>query len=109
LAQVAANGNTAVLLLSGHPDIDQTAAGFGFPHLPKPFSVSQLLLSSRNALAQARDNVARVKASTARLQAGIDAANAAVAAAHALLSELNRPQSEAQHLRGFAHGATTLA
>jgi DNA-binding NtrC family response regulator len=61
LAEVAANENTPVLLLTGHPDVKRTATAFGFPYLPKPFSVSQLLLSSRNALAQAHENVARVK------------------------------------------------
>jgi DNA-binding NtrC family response regulator len=69
LAEVAASENTPVLLLSAHPDVKRTAAAFGFPYLPKPFSVSQLLMSSRDALAQASENVARVKASTARKEA----------------------------------------
>jgi DNA-binding NtrC family response regulator len=73
LAEVAANENTPVLLLSGHLDVNQTAAAFGFPFLPKPFSVSQLLISSRNALARASENVERVKASSTRLQASIEA------------------------------------
>jgi CheY-like chemotaxis protein len=80
LAEVAANENTPVLLLSGHPDVNQTAAAFGFPYLPKPFSTMELLLSSRDAFAQAHENVARIKASAARLQASIEAARATIAA-----------------------------
>lgn len=93
LAEVAANENTPVILLSGHRDIGQTAAAFGVPHLPKPFSISELLLSSRDALAQARENVARVRASAAQLQACIEAVTATMADAHELLSRLNTSRS----------------
>jgi hypothetical protein len=48
---IAANANTPALLLSGDADINQQAAAFGFPYLPKPFTMSELLLSSRSALA----------------------------------------------------------
>jgi DNA-binding NtrC family response regulator len=100
-AEVAANEDTPVLLLTGHPDVKRTATAFGFPCLPKPFSVSQLLLSSRNALAQASENVARAKASAVRMQAGvarlqasIEAARKTLADSHELLAKLNTPQSE---------------
>lgn len=92
LAEVAANENTPVLLLSGHPDINRTALAFRFPYLTKPFSVSELLMRSRDALAQARENVACVKASAARLQASIDAAKTAMEDAQNLLARLNVPQ-----------------
>ena len=71
------------------------------PYPTKPFSVSQLLMSSRDALAQARENVARVKASAtrlqasvARLQASIEAARKTLANSHELHAKLNTPQSE---------------
>ncbi len=89
LAEVAANENTPVLLLVNCPDIDQTTASLGFPCLTKPFSISDLLLSSRDALAQASDNIARVKISTARLQATIEAVRVTMANSQKLLSKLN--------------------
>jgi DNA-binding NtrC family response regulator len=89
LAEVAANENTPVLLLlSGHPDVKRTATAFGFPYFTKPFSVSQLLMSSRDALAQVHENVARVKASAVRMQASIEAAEATLAETHKLLAKL---------------------
>jgi DNA-binding response OmpR family regulator len=73
LAETAASENTPVLLLSSHPDVNQTAAAFGFPYLSKPFSITDLLLRSRNALAQPGENIARIKRSAALLQASIEA------------------------------------
>ena len=94
LAKVAANENTPVLLLSGHPDIHQIAAAIGFPYLTKPFSTSELLLSSREVLAQTRENVARVRASVVRLQASIDAAKTTIAESQTILSRFYSPRSE---------------
>jgi DNA-binding NtrC family response regulator len=94
LAEIAASENTPVLLLSSHPDVNQAAAAFGFPYLPKPFSVGQLQVSSRDALAQVHENVARVKAFAVRLQASIEAAQATLAETHKLLALLDTPPLE---------------
>jgi DNA-binding response OmpR family regulator len=86
LTAIAADENTPTLLLSGDHDINQTAAAFGFPYLAKPFSLHELLLSSRDTLAQARENVVRVRASAARLQASTDSAKITMANSHELLT-----------------------
>ena len=74
LAEIAANENTPVLLISGHPDINATLASCGFPHLPKPFSLDALLQRSKEAIVLAEENVRLVKASAGRLQSSIEAA-----------------------------------
>jgi DNA-binding response OmpR family regulator len=93
LAEVAANENIPVLVLSGHPDINATAAAFGFPHLAKPFSIKDLLACSKQEVARASENVARVKASAALLQASLEKAKQTVARSQALVAKLNRPEA----------------
>lgn len=97
LAAIAANANIPALLLSGDADVNQQAAAFGLPCLPKPFTMSELLLSSKNAVAQADENIARVKASTARMQdsasglrADIATARASLVTSHELLAKLTQ-------------------
>jgi DNA-binding response OmpR family regulator len=79
LAEIAANENTPVLLLSGHPDLNQTLQTFGYPYLPKPFSLTQLLAESKRVTAEASENIRCVKAAAARMKANTEALKAAVA------------------------------
>ena len=85
LAEIAANENTPVLLLSGHPDYNEKFHGFGYPHLAKPFSLDQLLSESKRVIAEAGENIRRVKAAVARMQANTEALKAAVAELQRLL------------------------
>jgi len=68
LAAIAANENTPALLLSGHPDCNETFDSFGYPHLAKPFSLDRLLAESKRVIADAHENIRRVKASAVRMQ-----------------------------------------
>ncbi len=88
LAEIAANENTPVLLLSGHPDFNQKFHSFGYPYLPKPFSLDQLLSESKRVIAETSENIRRVKASAARMQANAEALKAAVAESQRLLGAI---------------------
>jgi len=88
LAEIAANENTPVLLLSGHPDQNHAFQTFGYPYLPKPFALTQLLSESKRVIADASENICRVKAAAARMQANTEALKAAVAESQRLLGEI---------------------
>nr|WP_294525143.1 hypothetical protein [uncultured Rhodopila sp.] len=75
LAEIAANKNTAVLLLNGPADAGNGLERFGFPYPEQPFSLDRLPSEATEAIARSRENVARVKAAAAALQAGMEAAS----------------------------------
>jgi DNA-binding response OmpR family regulator len=79
LAGIAANQNTPVLFLSGHPEYTEKLHSFDYPYLAKPFSLDQLLSESRRVIAEASENIRRVKASAARMQANVEALRASIA------------------------------
>jgi DNA-binding response OmpR family regulator len=79
LAGIAANENTPVLILSGHPEYTEKFHSFDYPYLAKPFSLDQLLFESRRVIAEASENIRRVKASAARMQANVEALKASIA------------------------------
>ena len=78
LAEIAASENTAVLLLSGHPDTNEKLQRFGYPCLEKPFGMDRLLSESRQVIAQSRENIRRTKAA-AKMHANTEAQKAAIA------------------------------
>ncbi len=78
LAEIAANENTPVLVLSGHPGLLQNLRTFGYPCLEKPFSMSLLLSESKRVIAETSENIRRVKATAARMQAHTEALKAAM-------------------------------
>jgi DNA-binding response OmpR family regulator len=88
LAEIAANGNTPVLLLSGHPDYNEKFHSFGYPYLAKPFSPDQLLSESQRVIAETSENIRRVKASAARMQANTEALKAAAIESQRLLGTI---------------------
>ena len=67
LTKLAANENTPVLLISGHPGILEQLGGFNFPHLRKPFKMESLLTEAINIMRDASENVWRVKGSIAAM------------------------------------------
>jgi DNA-binding NtrC family response regulator len=79
LAEIAANVDTPVLLLSGHPEVHKKLDDYGYPYLAKPFSLDQLVAVSRRTVANARENIRRVKASTAQMRADAEGAVATAA------------------------------
>ena len=88
LAEIAANENTPVLLLSGHPDYNEKFRSFGYPYLAKPFSLSQLLAESKRVIADTQQNIRGVKASAARMQASAKALLAVMAESGQLLDKI---------------------
>jgi DNA-binding response OmpR family regulator len=70
--EIAANENTPVLLLSGDAETNETFRRFGYPYLPKPFSLIQLLSEAKRVIAEANENICSVKAAAARMQASTE-------------------------------------
>jgi DNA-binding response OmpR family regulator len=70
LADIAAAKDIPVLMISGHPDMNEKLEKFGFPYLPKPFSIAQLMTEAGYVISHSEENIRRVKASAARLKAG---------------------------------------
>ena len=77
LAEIAANENTAVLLLSGHPDTSAKLQRFGYPYLEKPFPLDRLWSEATQVIAETRENIGRVKAAAVKMQANAEALRAA--------------------------------
>jgi DNA-binding NtrC family response regulator len=69
LAEIAAAQNTPVMLISGHPEVMVLLQRFDFPHLPKPFSIVDLLSESRKIMLAPDENIRRVRACAARMKA----------------------------------------
>jgi DNA-binding NtrC family response regulator len=86
LAEVAANEDVPVLLMSGDPDVTACLERFDYPFLDKPFSLDFMLSEMKLAVADARGNVARVRASAAMLRASGEALAAAVAESRRVLA-----------------------
>jgi DNA-binding NtrC family response regulator len=90
LAEIAANENTAVLLLCGDADTSNNVRRFGFPYLERPISLDRLSSEATEIVAQSRENVGRVKAAAAKMQANREAREAALAESRRLLGETYR-------------------
>jgi CheY-like chemotaxis protein len=92
LATTAANRNTPVLLLTGHPEINFRLKQFGYPHLAKPFTLDALRIEASLVMIGHVENIARVRQSTARLMADRAALNTAMAESDRLLDAVRRHQ-----------------
>jgi CheY-like chemotaxis protein len=93
LAGLAANENIPVLLISGHPGVNDELQRFGYPYLAKPFGLDDLQREALRVIAESRENVCRVKASAERMLANTKALSAAVTESTRLLREI-----KAQHV-----------
>ena len=91
LAEIAANENTAVLLLCGDVDAGNNVRRFGFPYLERPISLERLSSEATEQIARSRENIGLVKTAAAKMQAANrQALEAALAESHRLLGETNR-------------------
>lgn len=73
LAHIAAAQRTPVLLISGHPAVNDDLERFDFPYLTKPFALSRLLEEVRQTIATADKNIHRIKQSAVQMQASMEA------------------------------------
>jgi DNA-binding NtrC family response regulator len=82
LAAIAANENTPVLLITGHPNVatrlDQYELA-DFPCLQKPFDLVRLRTETERVVAETHQNVHRIKDSMARWRANLIALEDVVA------------------------------
>ena len=69
LAEIAADEDTAVLLLSGHPETSEKLQRCGYRYLEKPFPMDRLLSEATEVMAESRENIRRTKAAAAKMQA----------------------------------------
>jgi DNA-binding NtrC family response regulator len=90
LAEIAANENTAVLLLCGDADTGNNVRRFGFPYLERPISLERLSSDATELIARSRENIGRVKTAAARMRANTEALEAASPESRRLLGETNR-------------------
>jgi hypothetical protein len=88
LAEFAADEDTAALMMSGHPKINETLDRFDFPHLEKPFELASLAAEATSIMRDTRKNIRRVKASAVQMRASSEALNAAMEKAWRLLDAI---------------------
>jgi DNA-binding NtrC family response regulator len=89
LAAIAANENTPVLLITGHPNVTTRLKQYelaDFPCLLKPFDLVRLRTETERVVAESRQNVQRIKESMARWRANLTALEDAVADARQLIA-----------------------
>jgi DNA-binding response OmpR family regulator len=92
LAAFAANENIPVLLVSGHPGLNEKLRRFGYPYLEKPFGLKALCAEAVRAIGESQENIRRVKDSAARMWANTEALSAALAESQRLLREIKAQQ-----------------
>jgi DNA-binding NtrC family response regulator len=71
LAEIAANQNTPVVLVTGHADTALRLIQFDFPHMLKPFNVTQLTEAVAAVMADRHRNIQRLTDSLARMHANL--------------------------------------
>jgi DNA-binding NtrC family response regulator len=71
LAEIAANQNTPVVLMTGHADTAFRLRQFDFPHILKPFNVTQLTEAVVRVMADRHRNIRRLTDGLARMRANL--------------------------------------
>jgi DNA-binding NtrC family response regulator len=71
LAEIAANQNTPVVLITGHADTALRLKQFDFPHILKPFNVAQLNEAVAQVIADRHGNIQRLTDGLARMHANL--------------------------------------
>jgi DNA-binding NtrC family response regulator len=92
LAEIAANGNISVLLISGYPDLNFKLHQYQYPHLMKPFPLDALRIAAAKAISEHTENLARVKASAAQMLATTRGLRAAMVEADRLRDAIRTQQ-----------------
>jgi DNA-binding response OmpR family regulator len=90
LAEIAANENTPVLLMSGHPETNFALHQFGYPYLLKPFSLEELRVFAAQVMSEHLENIKRVRSSVARMEANRLALAVALAESDRLMDASRR-------------------
>jgi DNA-binding response OmpR family regulator len=101
LAAVAANENTPVLLLTGHPRAIARLRQHevcDIPYLLKPFSLVRLCNETRRVMAESHQNVQRIKEGMARLRANLAGLDTTIANSERLIDVTRRLVAEAMAL-----------
>jgi DNA-binding response OmpR family regulator len=88
LAQVAANENTAVLMLSDNRRISRKLTRLGYRFLERPFSFDALLGESGRLIREREESISQIRSSTAIAEASLRALRAEVAEAHRLFDAI---------------------
>lgn len=82
LAEMAAERNTPVLLMSGHPDATDKLERFEFPHLNKPFGLQTLLSEAKRTMMAGPRNVRLIQYAVARMRLGTQRSHQAATSGH---------------------------
>jgi hypothetical protein len=80
--------NIPVLIVSGHPEINDRLRHFGYPCLAKPIGLDSLCAEAVRVTGESRENIWRVKASAAKMLANTEALSAAELESRRLLREI---------------------
>lgn len=92
LAAFAANENIPVLLISGHPAINDKLRALGYPYLEKPFGIDALMREAARVISESRENIRRVKASAEKMLINTKELSASLAESRRLLYEIKAQQ-----------------
>lgn len=93
LAAIAANENTPVLLLTGHPRAMVRLKQYEILNIPcllKPFGLVQLRTETERVMAESHQNVERIKGGMARLRANLAGSEEAIANSERLINVSRR-------------------
>jgi DNA-binding NtrC family response regulator len=71
VAEIAANHNTPVVLVTGHADTALRLRQFDFPHMLKPFNLTQLTDTVAAVMADRHRNIQRLTDGLARMHANL--------------------------------------
>ncbi len=71
VAEIAANQNTPVVLMTGHGDTALRLRQFDFPHMLKPFNLKQLTTAVAAVMADRHSNIQRLTDGLARMHANL--------------------------------------
>jgi DNA-binding response OmpR family regulator len=71
LAALAANENTPVLFITGHPNRIARLNQYDLPYLRKPFELARLRAEAEQVMAESRQNIQRIKQGMTRLRANL--------------------------------------
>lgn len=102
LAEMAVNSNVPVLLVCGHPELIVKLEAADFPHLAKPFTLDDLLLYSKRAVAESMENIRRVRTSLETIKLREEVVKATLQEARRLIQDAAAKQTDFKQ-RGTRH------
>jgi two-component system OmpR family response regulator len=100
LAEVAANENTAVLLMTGHPDAAMRMGALNIPCLMKPFNSFDITTAVEREIAKSHQNIERIKSGIARLDENIEGMSEPMAFSKTLIEKGRQILAKADAQKG---------